>query len=426
MKWRIVPLLMLFVALAHFNRVSISVAGAEKIIRPGFITETEMGLVYSSFLLLYTLCMIPGGLFIDRFGPRAAWMVLGFGATVGVALTGLVGLVFTQAGPLLFGLLAARSLLGITNAPLHPSGARLVANWVPHKGVALANGLVTFAACVGMASTYIVFGMLIDRFGWPQAFLITSGLTLLVALVWSLASANHPPEAATVASTDASVLSPFAEPGRFTRLLGNRSLICLTLSYGAVGYFQYLFFYWAQYYFEKVLEYPQDVSRQNSSLLTLAMGAGMILGGWLSDRAMARWGARRGLAMVPVLGLLLAAPATIVGVFTSSPAVILVSFAIAMAAVGSCEGSYWTASVRIGGGQGGTAAAILNTGGNAVGMLAPSVTPAIAFYLGWQAPLMLASLVCVAGAVLWWGVAADGLDPMTPGPTERKKVPTAP
>jgi len=305
MSWRIVPLLMVFVALAHFNRVSISVAGAEQIIRPGFLSETQMGLVYSSFLLLYTICMVPGGWFIDHFGPRAAWMVLGFGAAAGVALTGLVGLVFTQPALLLLGLLVVRSLLGMSNAPLHPAGARLVANWVPPTGVALANGLVTFAACIGMASTYVVFGMLIDRFGWPHAFLVTSGVTLLVALIWSLASSDHPPE---VTAPDR---SPALESGRFTALLGNRSLLCLTLSYGAVGYFQYLFFYWAQFYFEKVLEYPKDVGRRNASMLTLAMGAGMVLGGWLSDRAMARWGPLRGLAAVPVAGLLLGAAATL-------------------------------------------------------------------------------------------------------------------
>ena len=122
MSWRIVPLLMLFVALAHFNRISISVAGNEQIIKSGMISETKMGLVYSSFLVLYTIFMIPGGLLIDRFGPRAAWMLLGFGAAVGVALTGAVGLVFTQALPLLVGLLVVRSLLGISNAPLHPAG----------------------------------------------------------------------------------------------------------------------------------------------------------------------------------------------------------------------------------------------------------------------------------------------------------------
>jgi MFS transporter, ACS family, D-galactonate transporter len=428
-RWRIVPLLMVFVALAHFNRVSIAVAGAEQIIRPGFISETEMGFVYSSFLLLYTIFMIPGGFLIDCFGPRAAWMVLAFGATAGVALTGLVGLTFTQAVPLLVGLVVVRSLLGVCNAPLHPSGARLVANWIPPGGVALANGLVTFAACVGMASAYVVFGMLMDRFGWPQAFLVTSGMTFLVALVWSLTASNHPAEvtapedsplisrsilawfsrSGSTATTRTPVPSPASEspsvePGRFTKLLWNPSLLCLTLSYGTVGYFQYLFFYWAEFYFEKVLVYPKDVSRRNTSLLTLAMGAGMVLGGWLSDRAMARFGAYRGLAVVPVVGLLLGAAATIVGVFTDSPNVILISFAIAMAAVGSCEGSFWTASVRIGGAQGGTAAAILNTGGNAVGLLAPVATPIIAAHFGWKAGLVLASVVCIGGAALWWGV----------------------
>ena len=30
------------------------------------ISPTRMGLVYSAYLLVYTICMIPGGLFIDR------------------------------------------------------------------------------------------------------------------------------------------------------------------------------------------------------------------------------------------------------------------------------------------------------------------------------------------------------------------------
>lgn len=463
MSWRIVPLLMLVIALAHFNRLSISVAGAEQIIRPGFISETEMGMVYSAFLFLYTIFMIPGGWFADRFGPRAAWMVLLFGSTVGVALSGLVGLAFTQAMPLLIGLVIVRSLLGVTNSPLHPTGARLIANWVPHESVALANGLANCAACIGLASTYVVFGMLIDRFGWPMAFLVSSGVTFLVALVWTFAASDYPPGASpalTVPSGDvrktwfrrasivanrpglsevhqgeaignpvapAEVPIPVlsAEPGGVLALLGNPSLLCLTLSYGTVGYFEYLFFYWAQFYFERVLQEPKDVSRWKTTVLTLAMGAGMVLGGWLSDRAVMSLGARRGLAAVPVVGLLLGGLATAVGALATSSEMILVSFAVAMAAVGSVEGAYWTASVQIGGARGGTAAAILNTGGNAVGLLAPVVTPAIAERFGWQAGLALAGIVCVAGAALWWGVnpkaGSDNTPPLAEQMPEGRK-----
>ena len=78
---------------------------------------------------------------------------------------------------------------------------------------------------------------------------------------------------------------PPAPPGQLLKLLANGSLLCLTLSYALVGYFQYLFFYWAQYYFEGELKYPKEIGRRNASLLTLAMGVGMIGGGWLADRA---------------------------------------------------------------------------------------------------------------------------------------------
>ena len=183
---RTVPLLMLVVATAHFNRIGISVAGNERIVQiPGLGAE-RMGLVYSAFLLLYTLAMLPGGWFIDRFGPRVALMVVCFGSTVFVALTGVVGLLADGPWTLWLGLMIVRSLLGLLNAPLHPASARMVFEHLPPSSRAMANGLVTAAACVGIAATYYAMGTLIDRFDWPIAFLISSGLTLIVALVWTV------------------------------------------------------------------------------------------------------------------------------------------------------------------------------------------------------------------------------------------------
>lgn len=71
-RWLIVAMLMGFTILGHFNRVSISVAANEKFIGPGLLTAEQMGQVYSAFLLIYTLCMLPGGWVIDRIGPRLA------------------------------------------------------------------------------------------------------------------------------------------------------------------------------------------------------------------------------------------------------------------------------------------------------------------------------------------------------------------
>ena len=129
-------LLMLVVASGHFNRVGIAVAGAERII-PGYgIDPTRMGLVYTAFLIFYTLAMFPGGWFIDRFGPRTALLILGFGSAFFVALTGCVGLYFRDAMALWLGLLLVRSLLSVVYAPLHPGSARMVSDQLPLCGAA--------------------------------------------------------------------------------------------------------------------------------------------------------------------------------------------------------------------------------------------------------------------------------------------------
>jgi sugar phosphate permease len=232
-------------------------------------------------------------------------MLVGFGSAIFVALTGVTGLLFTAALPLWISLLVVRGLLGCTSAPLHPTGARLVGNWIPPSGASLANGLITGAACVGMASTFLVFGRMIDDFGWPSAFLISGAVTLIVALTWTALAADHPPEApgaqpgAEKKPQQSLVDAVRTELAHTLRMLKNRSLLFLTLSYGALGYFQYLFFYWAEYYFEGIRNLSKETSRGYASTLTLAMGAGMILGGLISDRMLSWFGPRRGLKVIP-------------------------------------------------------------------------------------------------------------------------------
>jgi dipeptide/tripeptide permease len=78
-----------------------------------------------------------------------------------------------------------------------------------------------------------------------------------------------------------------------------------------------------------------------------------------------------------------------------------------MAALGMCEGPFWTVAVALGGSRGGTTAAYMNTGGNAGGLLAPVVTPQLSAYFGWQIGMGLASVVAFVGALLWVGIDPD-------------------
>src|SRR5262245_34513192 len=182
---------MAYVALCHFNRVGMTVAGDEHIMKEYGISPTMMGWVYTSYLIAYTICMTPGGGFIDRQGPKNALIFMGFGSAFFIIMTGATGL-FVSASLMLPALLLVRALLGTVTAPIHPGCSRSVSFWMPYPERSLANGLVVGAATVGTASINPVLGRLIDWFGWPGAFVISGAVVAFVAWVWTLYATDHP------------------------------------------------------------------------------------------------------------------------------------------------------------------------------------------------------------------------------------------
>ena len=411
---RTVPLLMMVVAFGHFNRTGLAVAGSEKIIQPNGITPAQMGLVYSAFLAFYTLAMLPGGWFVDRFGARTALALFGFGSALLVGLTAATGLVFQEPGDALglwLGLLVVRSLLGIVNAPLHPASAHMVFQRIPGRARGLANGLVTFAACLGVAATYSVMGFLNDKLGWPRAFVITSAMTMVMATVWVLATPGlprSPQEPPPLPRTGVDF------PGVWSVLL-RPSVICITISYAAQGYYQYMFFYWIQYFFQTIQNKDPSVARFYATLITLVMGVGMVCGGWLTDFAARSLTSRMRRTLVPMLAMLGSGVVFVLGLLASDPEVTLTAFAIAAGLLGACEAGFWTVGIALGGRFGGTTGGLMNTGGNIGGTLSPYLTPLLGgifaqYYgddAGWRMGLAVAGVVVIAGAAMWLGVRPD-------------------
>src|SRR6185295_1872979 len=123
-RWMILAFLMGLCFISHFNRGSMTSAGDERIMQQFGISPQQMGTIYSAFLIIYTLFMIPGGWLIDRRGPRFALACMGFGSALFCVFTGWIGLVILPATQVWFALLLVRSLMGLLSAPLHPGAAR--------------------------------------------------------------------------------------------------------------------------------------------------------------------------------------------------------------------------------------------------------------------------------------------------------------
>lgn len=406
-RWRIILLLMGFTALAHFNRVGIAVAGSEIFIPQNGITETRMGWVYTAFLITYTLGMLPGGWLIDRIGAAGALLLLGLSMGTFVALTGTLGWSTSTSESLWLGLMVIRGLTGPCSAPLHPGAAHVVSDVMPGSGRATANGMVTAGALLGIAACYPVFGFLMDQLTWPRAFVV-SGLALIgYGAIWRLFALPHlphprPPETSTREERIPEAHLPSgAESGT---LLQNRSLWLIALSYAAYGYFQYLFFYWMGHYFENVLHVPKLESRQITSLILLAMGAGMAAGGLSTDFACRILGRTQGRRVIILTGMGLGAGFALLAVQFTGKMEVAVCLALSMAALGMCEGVFWTTATDIGGKARGFAGAFMNTWGNVGGLISPVLTPAMAKQMGWPGAIAVACFISGAGGLAWFWI----------------------
>ena len=381
-------------AMSYFDRIVLSIA-APAIMREFRISETVMGTLFSAFQLSYTALMTPGGAVADRFGPR---LVLGL-ATLGAAVTtgilaapgpaaGLIGIV-----PAFF---CARLLFGAFTAPLYPSCARMVSNWIPRERHARVQALIISGAGAGAALTPFTFSRLVEGLGWRAGFAVAGLATAILAGVWYWMARDKP--------TGGTARDRNAEPTPMPlhRLLGDRNLVLLTVSYFCLNYFEYIFFYWMYYYFGEIRRVGPSESTIYTTVMFVTMALGIAGGGWISDRLARPLGLSRARRLLVVGAMLCSAVLLYLGA-TSTEVIPTVTFlCLALGVACTAEGPFWAAAMDTGRGKEGSAGGILNCVGNLGGMLAPILTPIIAARLGWAWGLYVGSAVVMLGVAVWF------------------------
>ena len=153
----IVALLFSFSVMSYFDRTIMSIAGPQ-MMKDFRLSATEMGSIYSAFILGYALFMIPCGHLTDLLGPRRTLAFMGiFSAafTALVVLGGRPGLgVYLGIVPALF---VIRFGLGVVTAPLYPACARMTANWIPVVYHARVQGFIMAGSSLGAAISPLLF-----------------------------------------------------------------------------------------------------------------------------------------------------------------------------------------------------------------------------------------------------------------------------
>lgn len=398
--------------MSYFDRTIMSVAGPG-IVRDFGLTETQMGAVYSAFLLGYALMMIPGGRLTDRFGPWRTLIGMGFGAAV---FTGFTALGTRPGLGALIGIVPAliviRFLMGACTAPLYPACGRMNANWFPSTRQGLVWGAVAGAAGIGSALSPSLFAWMIPRFGWRNSFWLAGAATAMLAAVWAWYARDWPSDHPSNREVEATFLRSQNSHQRqaahtyrktdWRKMLTNRNVVLLALGYGTVSYFEYIFFYWIYYYFREIRRMSQSETSTYTTVIFLAWVVMTPLGGWLSDRVIRVFGKKTGRPIVPASCIFVSALLLFLGTHVSSPLLVSGVLSLSFGLASASDGPFWAATIDAGGENIGAACGVLNTGSNIGGLIAPVLTPFIASLLGWSSALYFGCLVATLGVAIWF------------------------
>jgi ACS family glucarate transporter-like MFS transporter len=393
--WAWVGLLCATATASYLCRVNVSVAGA-LLMEELHLSQAQMGRVFSAFLLGYALFMVPGGLLADRWGTRRVleWASWWWAAATGLQLLVGHGPLASTSAATLGALLALRFVLGVGEAPTFPAAARGVARWVDPGSRARANGFVVAAIALGSALAPPLLSAVMVRWGWRAALAVSAVPALATAVAWRLVG------------EPAAWPAPEPEPPREggASALRSPSFVLLTLSYSLQGYVGYIFVFW--FYLYLVQERHFDLLRGAalSSLPWLLSIASIPLGGWLSDRLVARWGPRAGRRAVPLAGLALAGVFLSFGARATNAWLAAAALSLSTALVLCVEGPFWATMTEIAGGRTGAGGGIMNMGSNVGGLISPALTPVLAAAIGWPSALDVAAVLSLVAALLWLGI----------------------
>lgn len=359
------------IALNYLGRMAMSVAGPDLTRQYGF-SEAELGRIFAAFWLGYALMMWPAGWMADRFG---AARVLGIcGLITAVALAGNAGV------SALAGFLVLRVAFGVASAVFYPACGNLTMTF-PSEKFASVQGMVGAGANVGSALAPVLVLGLTRWWGWQGAFLAVAGLTLVFFGLWCW----------RVPMTN---IAPAAQRERF-RL--TRPLVLLSLQYFCVSYVYSFGDSWSYYYFREIRHFPEEQSALFATLLQIAGGVMMPVGGWLMDLAAPQWG-----RVGPVVAGLFASGATLMAsTWAMSPVAVLTLITTSYGLVVACEGAFWWAVLTNSAESPGTGYGLANGIGNAGQFVAPLLMPWIAARWGWNAAVWSVSLA-LAGAAAFW------------------------
>ena len=417
-RWRVLALAMGAGLVSYLLRGNLSIAAPE-MMADLRLTEIQWGWVMAGFPLGYALFQFPGGLYGEHVGPRRALTHAALAWGLLIAVTALVpGPATAPTAVTLVALVLTQFVVGAAHAPVFPAVTTTIERWFPIGGWGLPNGLSSTGLTVGLAATASLLPWLIAELGWRESFVAMAPAGLLMGLAWWWYVRDRASEHASVNAAEigligagrdapaADTTATGAEPA-WRRIVRDRNVLLLMASYACMNFVFYLVFSWGYYYLVTVRGYDEQQAGFLTSLQWLGAGAGAALGGWVCDRQCRRLGLRWGCRWMVLVGMIAQAVLLAGVAYWPAPGIAAAMLGLCFFFNQTCEGSYWTSAIAVGGRHAGAASGVMNTGANLMGFVNALLLAGIAQAMGWAAAIATGSVFALAGAALILWVRAD-------------------
>ncbi|MBX7168862.1 MAG: MFS transporter, partial [Pirellulales bacterium] len=415
-RYLVLAALCLGATVAYVQRNSLG--AAETVIRADLqLTKREMGWVMSSFFVSYALFQLPSGWWGHRLGTRRGLTL--FAALWSVA-TATIGLCTGMPA-----LIASRLAMGGAQAGLFPCCTQTVALWFPRTQRGFPSGALGAFQSVGGALGTALTGWLVGAqvLGWRSVYVLYAVPGLLAAAAFYFWFRDRPedhaqvnaPELALIrqgcdldGDTAALMLPP--EPTPWLGMLKSVPLwaICWVQVFRAAGYI--FFATWFTTYLVESRHLSITRSGWLTSMPLLAIVAGQLFGGWLSDWILQQTGsrdwARKWLSVASMLGC---AGCIVVAIFLSSAyaAVAAIGVGAFVGAIGApCS---YAITIDMGGRHVPMVFSVMNMAGNVGAIGFPVAVPYVLQATGsWVAVLWLFAAMYVAAGLCWLVIDTRG------------------
>ena len=196
-RWVICALLFFATTVNYLDRQVLSLTWKDFIAPKFNWTDNDYGTITAVFSIIYALCNLFAGKFIDKMGTKKGYLWAIFIWSLGACLhaacgvgtgwlkaAGFVSMMGITVSVWLF--LACRAVLALGEAGNFPAAIKVTAEYFPKKDRAFSTSIFNSGSSVGALAAPLTIPVIAKFCGWEMAFIIIGALGFIWMFFWHM------------------------------------------------------------------------------------------------------------------------------------------------------------------------------------------------------------------------------------------------